>query len=60
MIYINNAGDKVISNSIEIHRLFGKNAGTFINTTSGDNTEYVVDIVSVPKDFSFLNVTTQP
>ena len=59
-LYINNAGDKVISNSIEIHRLFGKDAGVFINTTSGDNTEYVVDIVSVPKDFSFLNVTTQP
>lgn len=37
-LYINNAGDKVISNSVEIHRLFGKDAGTFINTTSGDNT----------------------
>ena len=59
-LYINNIEGSKINKNTEVHELFGKQKGSFINTIKGDNTEYVIDRITVNKNFSFLDVTTQP
>lgn len=59
-LYIMNVQGLLINNSTEIHKMFGKNGG-YINTEKGGATaEPVVDVVTVPKSFSFLNENQQP
>ena len=59
-LYINNIEGQVINKNIEVHELFGKQKGVFVNTTKGDNTSFITDRISVNKKFSFLDATTQP
>lgn len=60
-LLVKNIDGTVINGNTEIHQLFGAPAGTYINTVKGQ-TEYapVTDQVTVSKDFSFLNESTQP
>lgn len=59
------AYDKIVVMNIgensnkEVHELFGVNGG-FINTVIGQNYEPVVCLVTVDKNFSFLDESTQP
>ena len=59
-LYIYNIEGEKINHNTEVHEIFGKAKGTFINTIITDNTPYVKDEVTVSKDFSFLDVTKQP
>lgn len=59
-LYIYNIEGEYIKNNIEVHEIFNKPKGTFINTSKNDNTPFVTDIVTVNKEFSFLDVSTQP
>ena len=59
-LYIYNIEGKNIKSTVEVHDIFKKPHGTFINTQRGDNVPYVTDVVRVAKTFSFLDVTTQP
>lgn len=59
-LYIHNIEGKIINKNIEIHDLFKRPHGTFINTQKGLNNPYIVDTIIVDKSFSFLNVSTQP
>ena len=58
-LYIYNIEGEHIKSSIEVHDLFNKQ-NQFINTTKGDNTPYITDVIVVDKNFSFLNELTQP
>ena len=59
-LYIYNVEGEHINKNTEVHEIFGKPHGIFINTEKGDNVPYVTDVVAVPKTYSFLDVTTQP
>lgn len=59
-LYIYNIEGKHINRNIEVHEIFGKTSRVFVNTQKSDNTPYIVDTINVSKDFSFLNVDTQP
>lgn len=60
-IYIHNINGNIINKDIEVHDLFGKPKGVFINTQiNGTNTNYIIDVVKVNKNFSFLDASTQP
>ena len=58
-LYIHNIEGEHIKSSIEVHDLFNKQ-NQFINTTKGDHTPYITDVIVVDKSFSFLNELTQP
>ena len=59
-LYIYNVEGKHINKNNEVHGIFGKPKGTFINTLKGDNIPFVKDTVAVNKSFSFLDASTQP
>jgi len=59
-LFIYNVEGAHIKNSVEVHEIFGKEHGIYINTKKGDNVPYVTDVVSVPKTYSFLDASTQP
>jgi len=59
-LYIHNINGQKINSNTEVHELFGKEKGIFINTQSNDNTPYVIDNITVNKNFSFLDASTQP
>ena len=59
-LFIYNVEGAHIKNSVEVHEIFGKERGIYINTEKGDNVPYVTDVVSVPKTYSFLDASTQP
>ena len=59
-LYIYNVEGKHINKNNEVHGIFGKPKGTFINTLKGDNVSFVKDTVTVDKNFSFLDASTQP
>ena len=59
-LFIYNIEGAHIKNIIEVHEIFGKERGIYINTEKGDNVPYVTDVVSVPKTYSFLDASTQP
>ena len=59
-LFIYNVEGKNIKSTIEVHRIFGKTPEVFINTLKGDNTPFVKDTIVVNKNFSFLDVDTQP
>ncbi len=58
-LYIYNIEGENIKSTIEVHDIFGK-PGQFVNTSKNDNTPYITDIIEVNKNYSFLDVTTQP
>lgn len=60
-LFVKNINAGVINDNTEIHSLFGKSTGQFINTESG--AAYIDPIVvtkEVPESFSFLTESTQP
>lgn len=61
-LYIKNINGAIINDNAEIHQLFGKTTTkTFVNTEAPEpETPFVIDIVEVDKEFSFLNAETQP
>jgi len=59
-LFIYNVEGKHINKNNEVHGIFGKPKGTFINTLKGDNVSFVKDTVTVDKGFSFLDASTQP
>ena len=59
-LFIYNVEGKHINKNNEVHGIFGKPKGTFINTLKGDNVPFVKDTVTVDKNFSFLDASTQP
>lgn len=59
-LYIYNIDGTTIRHDREVHDILGQPRGTYINTEKGKRVEYVVDNVTVSKDFSFLDATTQP
>lgn len=59
-LYIYNVEGKHINKNNEVHAIFGKSPGIFVNTLLNDNTPYVKDTITVNKNFSFLDVDTQP
>ena len=59
-LFIYNVEGAHIKNNVEVHEIFGKERGIYINTEKGDNVPYVTDVVSVPKTYSFLDASTQP
>lgn len=59
-IYIHNVEGTKIKSNVEVHELFGKTQRTFVNTERGDNTPVIVDKITVNKNFSFLDASTQP
>lgn len=58
-LYLYNVEGESINSNNEIHDIFNHPRGTFINTQS-KNAEFIVNVVNVPKTYSFLDVTTQP
>lgn len=58
-LYIYNIEGENIKSTIEVHDIFGK-PGQFVNTSKNDNTPYITDIIEINKNYSFLDVTTQP
>ena len=58
-LYIYNIEGKRINKNSEVHSIFGTTPNNFVNT-SVINTPFVKDTVIVDKNFSFLDVTTQP
>ena len=59
-LYLHNINGSVINKNTEVHSLLNRPQSTFINTTKGDKTPYISDIITVSKDFSFLDADTQP
>jgi hypothetical protein len=59
LLYIYNVEGDHIKSTVEVHDIFGK-PNQFVNTYKNDHTPYVTDIVEVPENYSFLDVTTQP
>lgn len=59
-LYIYNVEGKDINKDKEVHKIFAENlVGQYVNTQT-KNAEYVVNTITVNKNFSFLDVTTQP
>ena len=59
-IYINGINSGLISDVLEVHKMFNAEQVTFVNTVHGTSYEPVSTTVSVAKSFSFLNEDTQP
>lgn len=59
-LYLHNINGSIINKNTEVHSLLSRPQSTFINTTKGDKTPYVSDIITVSKNFSFLDADTQP
>ena len=59
-LYIHNVEGEHINHNIEVHNILNRPQGSFINTVEGDDCDYVSDVITVSKEFSFLDVTTQP
>ena len=59
-LYIYNVEGTNINKNVEVHDIFNRPKGTFVNTSKNDHTPFVKDIVVVDKNFSFLNTSTQP
>ena len=59
-LYLYNINGTIINKNSEVHSILNKPSGTFVNTTKGDKTTYVTDIITVNKTFSFLDADTQP
>ena len=59
-LYIKNINGKKINDQTEVHEILNNSKGVFINTIKGTNTEFVIDVINVPKNYSFLDITTQP
>lgn len=59
-IYIYNVEGEHIKSNKEAHDILGRPHVSYVNTIEGDNCDYVVDVINVDKNFSFLDVTTQP
>ena len=58
-LYIYNVEGKRIKHNIEVHDIFNKPKASFVNTQT-KNAEFIKDTITVDKNFSFLDVTTQP
>ena len=58
-IYVYNINGTNINSSREVHSIFGAQPETFVNTEN-KTYNYIIDQVNVNKNFSFLDVTTQP
>lgn len=60
-LQIRNINGTTIRDDKEVHSLFGVSTNTFINTVKGAQTyPAVTEVVTVDKDFSFLDEDTQP
>ncbi len=60
-LYVKNIKSGVIQDNVEIHSLFGKEPGQFINTQNGAEKLTPVTVQkTVSKDFSLLNSNSQP
>lgn len=60
-LYVKNIKSGVIQDNVEIHSLFGKEPGQFINTQNGSEKLTPVTVQkTVSKDFSILNTNSQP
>ncbi len=60
-LYIKNLNAGNITDDTEVHSLFGKNVGEFINTEEGaESIPLVVGTKKVNSSFSLLDVNTQP
>ena len=59
-LYIHNVEGKDINKNKEVHKIFDEAlAGQYINTQT-KNATYVINTVTVPKKYSFLDASTQP
>jgi hypothetical protein len=58
-LYLHQVNGSVINQNTEVHKIFGSNDQTFINTQT-KNYPYVEDLVTVPSTFSFLDPKCQP
>lgn len=59
-LYVKNINGEVINGHTEVHSLLGMNGIGFINTIKGQNYDPCVDVITVSKNFSFLDESTQP
>ena len=59
-LYIRNINGETINGNIEIHEMFNAQQTEFINTTKDKTYSPIVERVTVNKNFSFLDATTQP
>jgi len=60
-LYVRNINSGSITDDAEVHGLFGKQPGTFINTEAGaDKLGYVTATKTVAASFSFLDEANQP
>lgn len=60
-LFVKNINSDVIQDNVEVHSLFGKEPGQFINTqNSAEKLTPVTVQKTVSKDFSLLNSKTQP
>lgn len=60
-IYIYNVEGQHINHNNEAHDILNRPRGTFINVEkNGERVPFVVDVITVSKNFSFLDPTTQP
>ena len=59
-LHIFNVEGEHINNNVEVHALFGVSQNTFVNTLKNDHTPFITDVVTVNKNYSFLDASTQP
>lgn len=59
-LYVMNINGEKINDKTEIHEMFGCKTDEFINTVRGEEYAPIVERITVDKNFSFLNLTTQP
>ena len=59
-LYIYNVEGEHINQNNEAHDIFGRPHVSYVNTVQGDDCDYVTDVITVNKNFSFLDVTVQP
>lgn len=58
-IFIYNIEGKNINSDVEVHKIFGVNPNTFVNTLNCI-VPFIIDTINVNKNFSFLDTNTQP
>ncbi len=58
-LYLRGINGSVLNEATEIHALFGVDKTTFINTTGDQHFEPIQEIVEVPSDFTFTDVSQQ-
>lgn len=59
-LYIYNVEGEHINQNNEAHDILGRPHVSYVNTVQGDDCDYVSDVITVNKNFSFLDVTVQP